>query len=144
MPNADQNRPDLADRRPLRIGDWLWRPVYAKLWWTAVPLYWGGMAASEHVQPLGAFYDSAVAGFLTIFFFPPLVAVILCFGFFRKWLVAHTHADSDADFSHDTLFSADRYAPSGRQCDPLDPESGVFWIGNPLNPTHPSNINRVS
>ena len=29
-------------------------------------------------------YDSAAAGFLTIFFFPPLVAFILCFGFFRE------------------------------------------------------------
>lgn len=144
MPIADQDRPGLADRRPLRIGDWLWRPVSAKLWWTAVPLYWGGMAASEHVQALGAFYDSAAAGFLTFFFFPPLVAAILCFGFFRKWLVAQPHADCAADFSHEPHPGADSYARSGMQCDPLNPESGVFWIGNPLNPSHPSNINRAS
>ena len=140
MPNTDHINSPSADRRPLMVGEWLWRPAYAKLWWAAVPLYWGGMAASGRVQPLAAFYDSAAAGFLTIFFFPPLVAFILCFGFFREWLVAQPHAD----FSHETLLGANSYAPSAMQVDPLDPESGVFWIGNPLNPTHPSNINRVS
>ena len=140
MASADQDRSALANRRPLRIGDWVWRPFYAKLWWAAVPLYWCGMAAGGRVQLLGAFFDTAAAGFVTVFFFPPLVAFILSFGFFREWLVAEPHAD----FSHETLRGSDGYAPSGLQVDPLDPESGAFWIGNPLTPTHPSNINRVS
>ncbi|WP_066602887.1 hypothetical protein [Sphingobium cupriresistens] len=146
MPNADQDRPGLADSRPLRIGDWLWRPVYAKLWWSAVPLYWGGMAASEHVQRLGDFYGSAAAGFLTIFFFPPLVAFILCFGFFREWLAAQSHADSDAEVADEMFLGADSYGPSGMPCefDPLDPRSGTLWVGNTLNPLNAAYINRAS
>ena len=146
MPNTDQINSPSADRRPLMVGEWLWRPAYAKLWWAAVPLYWGGMAASGRVQPLAAFYDSAAAGFLTIFFFPPLVAFILCFGFFREWLVAQPHADSGVDFTDEMFLGADSYGPSGMPCefDPLDPRSGTLWVGNTLNPLNAAYINRAS
>ncbi len=146
MPNTDKTNSPSADGRPLMIGEWLWRPVYAKLWWAAVPLYWGGMAASGRVQELAAFYDSAAAGFLTIFFFPPLVAFILCFGFFREWLVAQPHAASDADFIDEMFLGSDSYGPSGMPCefDPLDSRSGAHWNGSALNPNNPAYVNRAS
>ncbi|MEA3541343.1 MAG: hypothetical protein U9R77_04385 [Pseudomonadota bacterium] len=146
MPNADQVTTPSTDWRPLMVGDWLWRPLYAKVWWAAVPLYWCGMAASGRVQPLGAFYDSAAAGFLTIFFFPPLVGFILCFGFFREWLLTQPHADSGVDFTDEMFLGADSYGPSGMPCefDPLDPRSGTLWVGNTLNPLNAAYINRAS
>lgn len=133
-------------RRSLRVGDWLWRPLYAKLWWAAVPLYWIGMGAGLYSEAVAEFYNSALAGYLTIFFFPPMVALILCFGFFRVCLAVHSNGDNHTDCSGEMFLGADTHGPSGMSCefDPLDSRSGVFWIGNPLNPTHPSNINRVS
>ncbi|MEC3909640.1 hypothetical protein U5A82_03885 [Sphingobium sp. CR2-8] len=146
MSEVHQNNCALSHQGSLRIGDWLWRPVYAKLWWSAVPVYWGGMAASGHVQPLGAFYNSAAAGFLTIFFFPPLVAFILWFGFFREWLAAQPYVDSDAASPDQMFLGADSYGPSGMPCefDPLDPRSGALWVGNTLNPLNAAYINRAS
>lgn len=146
MSKDHQNKFASSYQRPLRIGDWLWRPVYAKLWWTTVPFYWGGMAASEYVKPVGAFYDSAASGFLTIFFFPPLVAVILCFGFFREWLVVHPHANSDSSFADEMFLGPDSFGPSAMpwEFDPMDSRSGAQRNGSPLNPNNPGYVNRAS
>src|SRR3546814_9968331 len=50
--------------------DWLWKPWYAKLWWAAIPVYWAGAAASLKLPALAEFYTSALAGYLTMLFFP--------------------------------------------------------------------------
>ena len=139
--------PNDADRNAdkLRLRDWLWRPWYAKLWWSGVPVYWLGMLATLKLHVLADVYRSAAAGYLNIFFFPPLVALILSFGFFRAWLVRLNHFAGIGALDENCLFN-DKYGPSGMpwEFDPLDPRSGAFWIGNPLNPLNSSNINRVS
>ena len=126
----------------LEIGDWLWRPFHARLWWSAVPFYWAGMTASSRVEFLATFYSSAIAGFVNVFFLPPLVALILSYGYFKAWLAT---AKSDPEFAPDEeaeeffVQRRNRYGPSGmlREFDPLDPASGSNWIGSPLNPSHP-------
>lgn len=131
----------------LNIRDWIWRPLYARLWWSAVPLYWVAMAASLRVEFLATFYDSAFAGFVNVLFFPPLVALILSYGFFKAWLAT---AKFDPDFDPGEQAEAflvrrrNRYGPCGmlREFDPLDPASGAIWFGNPLNPLNPGYINR--
>ena len=130
----------------VRVSYWLWRPLYARLWWAAVPFYWAAMAASSRAEFLSAFYSSAFAGFANVFFFPPLVALILSYGFFKTWLA---RAEFDPDFDsdeHAAEYFAGRnlYGPSGmpREFDPLDQASGALWIGNPLNPLNGAYINR--
>lgn len=115
--------PAAAD--PPHASDWLWRPWYAKLWWVAIAVYWLGMAASLKVPLLVEFYTSASAGFLNVFFFPPLALMVLGLGFARAWF-----AWSDWEFvepTHEQMFPKrsvggmrDPYA------DPLDPRSGAL------------------
>ena len=124
--------------RQLKIREWLWRPMYARFWWSAVPLYWGGLFASSRVEFLADFYGSALAGFINVFFFPPIVALILSYGFFKDWLAA---AEFDLDElpedtsvrMHMSYWSSNMHG----KFDPLDPASGSNWIGSPLNPSHP-------
>ncbi|MFD1103778.1 hypothetical protein [Sphingobium olei] len=148
MTNAESYDAISTAEPPLRISDWLWCPLYAKLWWAAVPIYWAGMAVSGHVPSLDAFYDSAAAGFAMIAFFPPLIACVLCFGFFREWL-AKQHFVVEEDDSQSSV-SPSHYSPplgpSGipAALDPLDFRSGLLWNGNPANPSNPIGFNRVS
>lgn len=134
------------DAEPLRVGDRLWRPLHAKLWWTAVPLYWVGMWAGRYSQVVEDLYSSALAGCLTIFFFPPVVALILCFGFFSERLAASRPFEATGDLSEDRFPDPDSYGPSGMpwEFDPLDPRSGALWNGSPLHPINPAFINRGS
>lgn len=108
-------------------------------------VYWLGMLASLRSEAMAEFYHSAIAGYLNVFFFPPLVALILSYGFIRAWLATLDEAEA-IDPLDDDLRLNRKHGPSGMpwQFDPLDPRSGAFWIGNPLNPLNPSNINRVS
>jgi len=125
-------------QRKLKIGDWLWRPFHARVWWSAVPLYWAGVVASTRVEFLSDFYGSALAGFINVLLFPPIVALILSYGFLKAWLAA-THLDVDDEAEKYWEPSRSRNCPSGvlREFDPLDPVSGSNWIGSPLNPSHP-------
>lgn len=136
--------PDNADPvcKELRLRNWLWRPWYAKLWWSGVPVYWLGMLATFKLDALADFYHSAAGGYLNIFFFPPLVALVLSFGFFRQWL-ASLPTREIGEFDEEDLLARDRYGPSGmlREFDPLDPASGSLWIGSSINPLNPGYIN---
>lgn len=128
----------VKDSQPLNIGDWIWRRMCAKVWWLTVPLYWGGMIASLRVEILGNLYGSALAGFMNVLFFPPIVALILSYGFLRAWLTA-AHFDVDDEAEKYWERSRARNSPFAvlREFDPLDPVSGSNWIGSPLNPSHP-------
>ena len=68
-----------AQMRP-SVSLWLWRPWYAKLWWTAAAMYWFGKLASCWVNAAAEFYSTALAGFLNVLFFPLSVVVILSVG----------------------------------------------------------------
>lgn len=132
-------------RVPSKIGHWLLRPLYARLWWSAMPFYWGGIAASSRIEFLDSFYSSALAGFVNLLFFPPITALTLSYGFFKARLAA-ARFDPDPDEEAEEFFAQrrSRYGPSGmpREFDPLDPASGAIWVGNPLNPLNPGYINR--
>ncbi|RSU54928.1 hypothetical protein [Sphingobium yanoikuyae] len=143
--NEEQIGPEQSPQ-PLRLGDWLWRPLCAKLWWAAVPLYWLGMWASHYSQAAEDLYGSALAGYLTVFFFPPLVALILSYGFFREWLARLLPSEAAPLSSEDWFPDPDGYGPSGMpwEFDPLDPRSGALWVGNTLNPLNAGYINRAS
>lgn len=138
MQTVDPSKPFIALPPSPKIGDWLWRPMRAKLWWMAMPFYWGGMLASLRIEALTTFYHSAAAGIANVFFFPPLVALILSYGFFKARL-AKAEFGLDGDAEEVLGMRGKRYGPSGmlRAFDPHDPASGSNWIGSPLNPSHP-------
>lgn len=146
MSTADEIDASLGSRHSLKVADWLWRPLYAKLWWAAIPIYWSGMALSLRWPTLDAFYSSALAGFMTAFFFPPLVALILGFGFVRAWMSAEARAAPEERLEDEIYMPSARYGPSGMPCefDPLDPRAGILWVGNTLNPLNAGYINRAS
>lgn len=139
-----QAQNDLIGTGPrINIGDWLWGTSHAKIWWSAVPLYWGAMLASLWVDALAGFFSSAAAGFSNILFFPPVVALILSFGFLREVLQRASLAEAHNPGQED-LGSSLQYGPFGmlRELDPTDPASGPRWIGSTLNPTNAGYINR--
>lgn len=129
----------------VRLRDWLWRPWHAKLWWAAVPVYWLGRLASLRSEAVAEFYHSALAGHLNVIFFPPLVALILSYGFLKRWL-ALLPAVEEGAIDEDEFWPRRRYGPSRmpKEFDPLDPASGALWVGSTLNPTNPGYVNRAS
>jgi len=134
-----------TDRKELHLRNWLWRPWYARLWWSGVPVYWLGMLATLKLDALADFYHSAAGGYLNILFFPPIVALVLAFGFLKCWLARLPAAEYDEP-DEEEYWRKQRLGPSGmpREVDPLEPSSGAFWIGNLLNPLNPGYINRGS
>lgn len=105
--------------------NWLWHPWYAKLWWTGVVVYWSVKTASFAIPTLDDFYTSALAGFLNIFFFPPLALMVLGLGFAREWFEW-----SDWEFvepTHEQMFLKRSVGGMRDPCaDPLDPRSGAL------------------
>lgn len=125
-----------------KVIDWLWRPLCAKIWWMFVPAYWSGMIASLRVEWLASFYHSAIGGFANLFFFPPMIALVLCF----RYLKARFDLAGIENSVQNVGWTGDEHSlpDSPKQFDQDDSRSGVYWVGNPLNPRHPNNINRVS
>ena len=138
-----------ADR--LRLSAWLWEPWYAKLWWSAIPVWWVGMAASTRVDFLESFYRGAFAGFLNILFFPMTALMVLGVGYVRECLdgfvgqgdcVPLSDEDAEVFFERRRRREHERMMEGWRaQCNPMDPRSGPLWIGNPMNPNNPGYIN---
>jgi hypothetical protein len=129
----------------LKPTDWLWRPWYAKLWWSAIPVWWIGMAASTRIAPLEAFYDSAAAGFLNLLFFPMTALMVLGVGYAQNWLAGFaSQGDGTPLFDEAQARIARLWEEHERGMEDLhastnvfDPRSGPLWIGNPLSLQHP-------
>ena len=132
--------PEPASPR-LKPSDWLWRPWYAKLWWSAIPVWWIGMAASTRIATLEVFYDSATAGFLNLLFFPMTAFMILGVGWAQNWLAQFPLPGDGIPLSDEAVARiADVWEEHDRamedlhaSSDILDPRSGALWIGNPLS-----------
>ena len=106
---------------------WLWRPWFAKLWWSAIVVYWAGRMGSFYSPTLDQLYTSALGGFLNIVFFPPLALMVLGLGFALAWFEW-----SDWEFvepTHEQMFPKRSIGGMLDPCaDPLDPRSGsLHW-----------------
>ncbi|MBA4090281.1 MAG: hypothetical protein C0494_06795 [Sphingobium sp.] len=134
-----------------RIRDWLWTPWYAKFWWSAIPLWWLGMAASTRVEALETFYRGAIAGYLNILFFPVTALMVLGVGYVRERLDSFVGPGGGTPLSDEegeAIFARRRWEQHnhlteniGRGTDIFDPRSGPLWIGNPNNPNNGAYIN---
>lgn len=137
--------PEPASPR-LKPADWLWRPWHAKLWWSAIPVWWIGMAASTRIAPLEAFYDSAAAGFLNLLFFPMTAFMVLGVGYAQHWLAQFPKQGDGTPLSDEAVARAVKRMREEHErgmedlrasTDVFDPRSGPLWIGNPLSFQHP-------
>jgi hypothetical protein len=130
----------------LKVADWLWHPCYAKVWWAAIPLWWIGMAASTKIAPLGVFYDSALAGFLNVLFFPMTALMVLGLGYVQQWLAGFASQGEGGPLSDEAQARIARLWEEHERgmedlhatTDMFDPRSGTLWIGNPLSSNWPN------
>jgi hypothetical protein len=144
----DQEPRSVSDQP--RLSAWIWRPWYAKLWWTSIPIWWLGMAAATRVSSLEALYGSALAGYLNILFFPMTALMVLGVGYVRERLDGFVGRGDGAPLSDEEASTVTKriWAEHDRAIEDLaattdifDPRSGVLWIGNPLNPLNAGYIN---
>jgi hypothetical protein len=129
-----------------RASDWIWRPLYAKFWWSGVSLWWTAFMASPRNSLLADFFDTPAAGYLSVLFLPFAPLLVMGAGFLRAWLRAYQKnweseaLEEDADFFPVNLgglgCSIDTIGPC---LDPLDPCSGAILVGSPINPFGPLN-----
>lgn len=132
----------------LKLADWLWRPWYTKALWAAIPVWWIGMAVSTKVAPLEAFYDSALAGFLNVLFFPMTALMVLGVGYVQHWLAAFSPQGDGVPLSDDARANItgvwedhDRAMEDLRAgSDIHDPRSGALYVGNPISPNNGARI----
>lgn len=120
-----------------RARKWIWTPRYAKFWWSAIPCWWLGMAGSVYFDSLAQFYSSALAGVMNVFFFPPVVFMMLGIGFFREW-VSSLLNDEEVNWS--PAPHPDFIDDSCGRDNPMDPRSGPLWVGNNLDPHSPNYV----
>lgn len=117
-----------------RAAKWIWAPWYAKFWWSATPCWWLGMAGSAYFD-IAQFYSTALAGVMNVFFFPPVVFMLLGIGFFRE-LFDHLINNGGLIWLSDPDFMDD----SCGQDNPMDARSGPLWVGNNLDPHSPNYV----
>ena len=138
--------PEPASPR-LKPSDWLWRPWYAKLWWSAIPVWWIGMATSTRIAPLEAFYDSAAAGFLNLLFFPMTALMVLGLGYVQQWVAGFSSTGEGTPVSDEAVARTSKRMWEEHErgmedlragTDIFDPRSGGLYLGNPLSLQHPS------
>lgn len=135
-----------SDQQQMGAANWLWRPWYAKVWWASIPSWWIGMAVSTQIAPLEAFYDSALAGFLNVLFFPMTALMVLGVSYVQQWLARFPHLGDGVPLSEEAAARvADLWEQHERGMEDLhattdihDPRSGGLYIGNPLSLQHPN------
>lgn len=118
-----EERSQSVRRTPLRVGDYLWRPWYAKAWWIAIPLYWlpVGTPLGRLLDP---YYSSGYGALTNILFMPLTAAVILGFGYLRKALAS---GELVTHWYNEEL-DAYRSGKLPRSLDESDPKSEYFWM----------------
>ncbi|MDF0490281.1 hypothetical protein PX554_19310 [Sphingomonas sp. H39-1-10] len=149
MEAALESKEDEGLAETPRLSAWLWKPWYAKLWWTAIPIWWAGVAISTQVDFLESFYRGGLAGYLNVLFFPMTALMVLGVGYVRERLdnfvgqgEGRPLSDEEAEAERQRVWEEhERMVKRSRAfADPSDPRSGPFWIGNPLNPLNPGYI----
>jgi hypothetical protein len=145
----DQEHEDQATAPQLSA--WLWKPWYAKLWWSAIPVWWAGMAVSSRVDFLEPFYRWWFAGYLNVLFFPMTALMVLGVGYVRERLDSFVGQDNGVPLSDEEAQplaaklhrdQLERMRKRARaHANSMDPRSGPLWIGNPMNPNNPGYIN---
>jgi len=123
IPDGDEQQP------PLRVGDWLWRPWYAKLYWAAASGYWTFVIVSWLWGVAPGFFNSVAGGYVTLIFHPFVIFPVLGFGYGRAWAA---RAEWHAPHPDDPILRRRSIGGLPDPCsDPLDPRSGPNFVGSP-------------
>lgn len=145
----DSPQQDARAERP-QLSAWLWCPWYAKLWWSAIPIWWIGLAVSARVGAFEPFYRGALAGYLNVLFFPMTALMVLGVGYVRERLEGFmgqgdgtSLSDEEALASTERIWDEHDRAMKNLRAgsDVFDPRSGTLWIGNAANPNNAAYIN---
>lgn len=114
----------------LQVGDWIWRPWYAKLYWAAELFYWSLFLISWQLGMFREFFHSEAADYLGLILHPFTAAAILGFGFVRAFLTAQSWEGVEGEGA-----AGQRRKSIGGlmnpHADPLDPRYGMNWVGSP-------------
>jgi len=108
-----------------RLRDYLWRPYLAKVWWSASLLWWVGV---QETGWLLDYFQTAVAGYLNVLFFPMTVLMALGVPFAwaklgrGDWVISAEPLSQDQQFPELSVGGMEDPAS-----DPLDPRSGLHW-----------------
>lgn len=129
------SQPDTADEQAvkcfgteeLRLSTWLWRPWYAKLWWTLIPIYWLAMGEPTRPEFLHSFAHSGYAFIGNTIFLPITALLALGAGYIRRALVIGRLMSLDRDVASGMNRSPGLPSPI---FDEFNPRSGPNWIGN--------------
>ena len=106
-----------------RAADWLWRPRYAKLFWTSSALYWIGLYALLLVPNDQQNYYVANAMILLIFVFNPItVLAVLGYGFLKAKVACGEWTAGPGTPSYQPKSLIDPYS------DPFDVRSGDLHL----------------
>jgi hypothetical protein len=151
-PSVSPNSSELpmVIERP-RISMWVWKPWYAKLWWSLTAIYWILGVGAFFIRPLADIYTSDIAYVLHVVFYPVFAFVLMSFGWAGAWLdaldlaAAHPEAENKLGWvrSYEPDGIHERWMRSYR--DPhniYSPLSGNMSVGSPNNPMHASYPNR--
>lgn len=133
LPQTEQAKPTIE--RP-RLSNWVWRPWYAKLWWSLIAVYWTGAVAALLFEPLADFYGSTLAGYLNVAFYPVFALFILSIGWMIAWKDAldyaakHPEIESMLGWEWQPFdFQAEYERRRRHRNDPSNPAS-PFYIAN--------------
>jgi hypothetical protein len=126
---TDEQVEPSADTAPprSRASAWLWRPWYAKTWWTCIAIYWLPAGGPTRIPAIADFYETAWAAIPNLLFLPITAIVVLGFGYFRRLLTNGEPSDGFKDIEFGTRRLPGMPHPT---MDELDPRSGPRWIGN--------------
>lgn len=121
--------PQSSDLEKPKAAHWLWRPWYAKSWWTAAAIFWliaffapNLFLNTNHVAPL------------ILLFHPFLMVPALGFGFFRTWFRHHSSSSESSGISAGHLDANARHDREFRRMDPTNPANSRYYA-HPGNPT---------
>lgn len=82
LPETEHAMPTIE--RP-RLSNWIWRPWYAKLWWSLIAVYWTGAVGALLFGLFRDLYGSSLAGYLNVAFYPVFALFILSVGWMIAW-----------------------------------------------------------
>jgi hypothetical protein len=133
---ADAPDPSAVDKEKLmterpRLLNWVWRPRYAKLWWSLTAIYWSVGALGLVFRPILDLYMTDVAYILHVVFYPIFAFVLMAFGWIRAWinaLLAEAHPESINKLGWAWNHERESFHERSRRefWDPTDPFSPLF------------------
>lgn len=84
---GDPAEPHVVIARP-RLADWVWKPWYARMWWSLTAIYWIVGAIGFLYRPILDLYLTDLAYYLHIVFYPVFAFVFMSVGWVMAWLDA--------------------------------------------------------